>query len=42
MTMRLELVSRGKVPVHRRDVKVIDGRTYEVTGRTVEEALSLL
>jgi D-amino peptidase len=42
VTMRLELVSRGKVPVHRRDVKVIDGRTYEVTGRTVEEALRML
>jgi D-amino peptidase len=42
VTMRLELVSRGKVPVHRPDVKVIDGRTYEVTARTVEQALRML
>ncbi len=42
VTMRLELVSRGKVPVHRPDVKVIDGRTYEVKARSVEEALRLL
>lgn len=42
VTMRLELVSRGKVPVHRPEVKVIDGRTYEVTARTVEQALRLL
>ncbi len=42
VTMRLELVSRGKVPVRRSDVKVIDGRTYEVKGRTVEETLYML
>ncbi len=42
VTMRLELVSRGKVPVYRPDVKVIDGRTYEVKARTVEEALRML
>lgn len=42
VTMRLELVSRGRVPVKRPHVKLIDGRTYEVTGRTVEEALNLL
>jgi D-amino peptidase len=42
VTMRLELVSRGKVPVHRADVKVIDGRTYEVKARTVEQALTML
>jgi D-amino peptidase len=42
VTMRLELVSRGKVPYHRPDVKVLDGRTYEVTAGTVEEALRLL
>lgn len=40
--MRLELVSRGTVPVGRRGVKVIDGRTYEVTAPTVEEALRAL
>lgn len=42
VTMRLEHVSRGIVPVSRPYVKVIDGRTYEVTGATVAEALFLL
>jgi len=42
VTMRLELVSRGSVPVARKHVKVIDGRTYEVVGPTVEETLRLL
>jgi D-amino peptidase len=42
VTMRLELVSRGLVPVHRQGVKVLDGRTYEVRGQTVEETLRLL
>jgi len=42
VTMRLELVSRGTVPRHRPYVKVIDGRTYEVTAATVEEALNRL
>lgn len=40
--MRLELVSRGKLPVGRSDVKILDGRTFEVQGRTVEEALMRL
>lgn len=40
--MRLEKVSRGKVPVTRAGVKVIDGRTYEVTAPSVEEALNAL
>ena len=40
--MRLELVSRGKVPAGRPGVKVIDGRTYEVVAPTVEEALRAL
>jgi D-amino peptidase len=40
--MRLELVSRGQVPAGKPGVRVIDGRTYEVTGRTVEEALGNL
>lgn len=42
VTLRLELVSRGRVPASKKYVKVIDGRTYEVTGKTVEEALNLL
>lgn len=42
VTMRLELVSRNKPPVTRKEVKIIDGRTYEVTGATVEETLNLL
>lgn len=40
--MRLELVSRGVVPVGRPGVRVIDGRTYEVSAPTVEAALQLL
>jgi len=40
--MRLELVSRGTVPAGRKGVRVLDGRTYEVTGATVEEALRAL
>jgi D-amino peptidase len=40
--MRLELVSRGTVPAGRDGVKVIDGRTYEVTAPTVEQALRAL
>jgi D-amino peptidase len=42
VTMRLELVSRGTVPATRKHVKVIDGRTYEVVGSNVENALNLL
>jgi D-amino peptidase len=42
VTMTLEVVSRGVVPVTRADVKVIDGRTYEVTAGTVEQALRML
>jgi D-aminopeptidase len=42
VTMRLELVSRGTVPMRKAGVKVIDGRTYEVKGRSVEEALNNL
>jgi D-amino peptidase len=39
--LRLELVSRGRLPA-RPEVRIIDGRTYEVTGKTVEEALRSL
>jgi D-amino peptidase len=44
VTMRLELVERGKVPdpLARPDVRQIDGRTYEVTAETVEMALNRL
>jgi D-amino peptidase len=42
VTMKIELVSRGKTPVTRKNVKVIDGRTYEVVGSNVEETLGLL
>ncbi len=38
--MRLELVSRGRLPIGRPDTKILDGRTFEVTGKTVEEALN--
>ena len=40
--MRLELVSRGRVPADRPGVTVIDGRTYSVTADSVEGALKLL
>jgi D-aminopeptidase len=40
--MRLELVSRGRVPCNRPGVKVVDGRTYEVRADSVETALNLL
>ncbi len=41
VTARLERVSRGKLPVEgsKPYVKVIDGRTYEVTADSVEQAL---
>ena len=40
--MRLELVSRGHVPVDRPGVSAIDGRTYSVHAPNVEAALKLL
>ena len=39
VTMRLELVSRNPLPVSNPKAKIIDGRTYEVTCPTVQEAL---
>lgn len=43
VTLRLELIERGSVPLPARSgARVIDGRTYEVTGRTVAEALQRL
>lgn len=42
VTMRLERVSRGQVPTTDPRVTVIDGRTYEVTADTVEQALGFL
>ncbi|HBE03054.1 MAG TPA: hypothetical protein DC049_11365 [Spirochaetia bacterium] len=42
VTLRLELVSRGIIPREYPQVKIIDGRTYEVTAANVEEALKLL
>jgi len=42
VVMRLELVSRGTVPVNNRHVKIIDGRTYEVKSSSVEDSLNLL
>jgi D-amino peptidase len=39
--MRVELVERGRVPLPATKpyMRVIDGRTYEVDGASVEEAL---
>jgi D-amino peptidase len=44
VTARLEMVSRGRLPVRgdKPYVKIIDGRTYEVTSDTVEHALGRL
>jgi len=42
VTMRLELVSRGRVPQNRPGIRVLDGRTFEAKGRTVHEALGNL
>ena len=42
VTMRLELVSRGRLPRASEQVKILDGRTYEVTAPSVEEALNAL
>ena len=41
ITMRVELVERGTLPsaYARPYMKIIDGRTYEVTGDTMEEVL---
>lgn len=40
--MRLELVSRGRLPRESRSVKILDGRTFETTAPSVEEALNLI
>jgi len=44
VTMRLEKVERGSIPnIHAKPyMKIIDGRTYEVTGDNVEQALRRL
>ena len=41
ITARLERVSRGRLPVHGEKpyVRIIDGRTYEVTADSVEQAI---
>lgn len=42
--IRLELVSRGKVPYRRKheQLKIIDGRTFECTALTMKEAMDIL
>ncbi len=44
ITARLEMVSRGRLPVRGEKpyVKIIDGRTYEVTGDSVQQATARL
>ncbi len=41
VTARLEMVSRGRLPVQvdSPDLRIIDGRTYEVTAGSVEQAI---
>ena len=40
--LRLELAGVARAPTGRNTIRLIDARTYEVTGRTVEEALNRL
>jgi D-amino peptidase len=44
VTARLERVSRGRLPVDgdKPYVRILDGRTYEVTGESVEQAIARL
>ena len=42
VTFRLELVNEIPAAFMRPGVKIIDGRTYEVTGRNVEETVNSL
>ncbi len=42
VTLRLELVSRGALPRGAHDVKILDGRTCEVTAPTMAEAVRVL
>lgn len=42
VTMRLQLVSRGRLPRHRPGVREIDGQTFEVTAGSVQEAVYLI
>lgn len=42
VTMRLQLVSRGRVPRHRPGVREIDGQTFEITAATVQEGVYLI
>lgn len=44
VTIRLEVVSRGKVPYRKEseNIKIIDGRTVECTAPTMKEAMNLL
>lgn len=40
ITFRVEMVERGQLPnTHSHDIKIIDGRTFEVVADTVEDAL---
>ncbi|OGV39601.1 MAG: hypothetical protein A2020_02740 [Lentisphaerae bacterium GWF2_45_14] len=40
--LRLELVSKGLLPYRRENVKVIDGRTFETEGASMEDAFNML
>lgn len=42
VTLRLQHVVRGKIPRHRREVREIDGQTYELSASTMQEAFLLL
>jgi len=40
--LRLELVSKGLLPYRRKNVKFIDGRTFEAEGSSMEETFNML
>lgn len=42
VTMRLQLVSRGRIPHHRPHVRVIDGQTFEIKAPSVQEGVYLI
>ncbi|HWL51788.1 MAG TPA: M55 family metallopeptidase [Chthoniobacteraceae bacterium] len=42
VTLRLQLVSRGRLPRHRQGFREIDGQTFEVTAPSVQQAVYLI
>lgn len=40
--LRLELVSKGRLPYRKKNIRIIDGRTFESEGKSMAEAFNLL